>query len=69
MGLLRWARFTTLPGPPVTLNPLDTGPVDTSAKSTSPAFVQKGKMLFMRDASWYLGVKIKQPQLILINRK
>lgn len=23
----------------------------------------------MRDNSWYLGVKIKQPQLILLNRK
>ncbi|KAA8579498.1 hypothetical protein FQN60_006591, partial [Etheostoma spectabile] len=63
MDLLRWVNFTTLPGPPVTLNPLDTGPV-TSAKSTSQAFVQQGKMLFMREASWYLGVKIKQAQLI-----
>lgn len=69
MGLLRWDNFTTLAGPHVTLNPLDTGPVDTLAESTSRAFVQKGKMLFMRDASWYLGVKIKQPQLILLNRK
>lgn len=68
MGLLRWANFTTLHGPPVTLNPLDTGPV-TSAESTSQAFVQQGKMLFMREASWYLGVKIKQAQLILFNRK
>lgn len=68
MDLLRWANFATLPGPPVTLNPLDTGPA-TSAESTRRAFVQKGKMLFMRDASWYLGVKIKQPQLILLNRK
>lgn len=56
-------------GPPVTLNPLDSGPVDTAAKSTSPAFVQRGKAAFMRDASWYLGVEIKQAQLILLNRK
>lgn len=68
MGLLRWANFTTLPGPPVTLDPLDTGPI-TSGGSTSRAFVQKGKAPFMRDASWYLGVKIKQSRLILSNRK
>lgn len=68
MGLLRWANFITLPGPPVILNPLDMGPF-ALAESTSRAFVQKGKMLFMRDASWYLGVKIKQSQLILSNRK
>lgn len=52
-ALLRWVN---LPGPPVTLNPLDTVPAP-SAEWTTRAFVQKGKMPFMRDSSWYLGVK------------
>lgn len=53
-------------GHPVTLNPLDTGPL-WRADSTSRAFEGRGPL--MRDACSYFGVKIKQLQLILSNRQ